>query len=149
MNLKDLWTTWADKALNNEHPQPLHRELGKVYVTLCFAEKADPECMPSEVSGMFIVRIVVNRLQSLGVDCTAQVKLLIAQLAEGNPGNAVMYCHMVCRIQQLCGCRVDLERISYTFPMGFHSCNQLQSLWDMQKINGSNMLDAVTAEVLA
>lgn len=149
MNLEKLWTTWADTALKNNSVQPMHRELGKIYLTLCFAEKANSDFLPAEAAAMPIVRIVQNRLQSLGVDCTAQVKMLVAQLSEGGPGNAVMYCHMVCRIHQLCGCRVDLERISHHFPMGFHTCNQLQNLWDCQKINGMNMLDAVSKETFA
>lgn len=146
MNLKELWATWADTALKTDNTQPMHMELGRVYVMLCFAEKANPDFLPSEAAALPLVRIVQNRLQSLRVECTAQVKLLVAQLSEGNPGNAVMYCHMVCRIHQLCGCRVDLERISQYFPLGFHTCNQLQNLWDCQKTNGMNMLDAVSAE---
>jgi hypothetical protein len=149
MNLERLWTTWADTALKTDNTQPMPRELGKVFVMLCLAEKENPDFLPAEAAAMHIVRIVQTRLQSMGVDCTAQVKLLIAQLSEGNPGNAVMYCHMVCRLQQLCGRRVDLERISYAFPLGFHTCNQLQYLWDCQKVNGMNLLDAVSKETFA
>lgn len=149
MTLKNLWTTWADNALKASGVQPMHRELGKIFLGLCFAERQAQEGLSDDLKNSPLIQIVSKRLDSLGVDCTAQVKVLIAVLSDGNPGSAVMYCHMVCRLHQLSGARVDLRCVSEAFPIGFYTCNQLQTLWGMQKINHQNMLDSVTKETFA
>ena len=146
-SLKSMWSDWADQALNHQGTQPMSPDQAGAFLIFTMMELNGVPSTGSLDSAL--ERIMMARMQSLEVKCSTPAMHMLFVLSEGNPGHAVMLCHMAKAITQRTGETLTMGALAEAFPVGFHTPERTSQLWDMQKINGMNMLDAVNAEVLA
>jgi len=90
-----------------------------------------------------IGQIMWQRLQWADAKITVAVGIFLAWLAEGNPGNAVMWAYTMTRLYQKLGRTITTADLAGAFPMGFPTEAGRLAIWDGQKGDGpfGNLLD--------
>lgn len=84
-----------------------------------------------------VVESITNRIQ---LELTTGAKLFLSGLAK-SPGEAVMYLSYLKYKQQENKRIFGMKELSWLFPEGFLTTEELSRLWDKQKYDGKNMLD--------
>lgn len=89
-----------------------------------------------ELEEIFLYKLIDKRARVMFSQVSWQAVAFLAYITK-NPGRAVMYLAAIrSRYQDL-----STDSIAYTFPYGFLSDEDLDELWDAQKVNGQNLLD--------
>lgn len=108
----------------------------RIFVGLTMNENPVP---PKELETEFIYQIIKTRAQYMFRQVSWQAMAFLTILTH-NPGKAIMYLTAIKSKQ------VDLTMatLAYTFPDGFLSNEDLDALWDAQKMEGGgNLIDTL------
>lgn len=126
---------WCDqfKALPQE---PMSNELTTIFLAVMMGN-VDREVLES----MFTYKVIVARSEALGLEMEDSVRDFLACLCK-SPGTVTMYLSLL-RQEQANGNRITMSFWSDLFPMGYPSEDNLQELWDAQKVAGAPLGNAL------
>lgn len=140
---------YIPSLLDTKHIQPMDRRQSEIFfqATILEASKGKQE-FTSEIAKEFgeIGKVFYKRLEAYGGKATIGAVVVCAAMADGLPGNMVMYAHTISRLYKLDGKVVDVGVLANVFPTGFPNERGLSDVWDAQKGKGwdepvDNMLD--------
>jgi hypothetical protein len=92
----------------------------------------------------FSGKVLHRRLETCStVKITKGLALLIVVMANGNPGNLVMWAYTLHKMNK--GEVLNINDFANTFPFGVPSEEGFSAVWDSQKdsVNGGNLIDDV------
>lgn len=127
---------------------PMTTETSQIMLGLIMAPPDTEEL--KQLMGEFLSQIIAKRFVALGYTMDDKTNIFISFIGE-TPGMAVMYCHYLaywCKLNKIE--HLDFNDFcSNAFPMGFPSTEDLETLWDSQKLEApsgsSNLLDYFSA----
>lgn len=114
---------------------PMDDDTSSIMLKLAMSNGAIPED-DKEINDHFMCKVIASRFKVLGYTMDIRTKLMIATIT-GSPGSAVMYCHYLayyCKNKKIQHLTFD-EFCMHAFPWGFPSNEDLQVLWDSQKVS--------------
>ena len=112
--------------------QPMNEESSKIMIGLLLSNIPEDD---AEMNEQFLCKIIESRLKALGYTLDIKTKVFLAYLT-GSPGTAVMYCHYLAYFCK----KNNLKHLTFNtfcdtaFPFGFPTDDDLNILWDQQKI---------------
>lgn len=137
--LKTLFKKWCaqfDKCKN----EPMTDGLSKVFIKLTMLEMENGG-IPPELKTQFLYNVIEKRAEYIGLKLNEYVKAFLTCLVN-TPGGSVMYLYYLkskIKTEEV----ITILDISKIFPMGFPSDSESHELWDLQKVEGNNLLDMV------
>lgn len=137
--LKTLFKKWCaqfDKCKN----EPMSDGLSNVFIKLTMLEMENGG-IPPELKTQFLYNVIEKRAEYIGLKLNEYVKAFLTCLVN-TPGGAVMYLYYLkskIKTEEV----ITILDISKIFPMGFPSDSESHELWDLQKVEGNNLLDMV------
>jgi hypothetical protein len=114
---------------------PMNDDTSSIMIKLAMSNGAIPED-DEEINDNFMIKIITGRFKVLGYTMDIRTKLMIASIT-GSPGAAVMYCHYLayfCKQHNIIWLTFD-DFCMKAFPWGFPSEEDLNILWDSQKVH--------------
>lgn len=150
------WQQWADAFLDNSPENlevPSGEDLRLITTIVLDALLNDSEIARQALTDAVTedrarpLLIPLNRIEHLGLgeEVGISVPVLIGALAE-TPGEMVMWAHAAARLAQRSEKGVDAgDLVCHFGTHGLPTKARLNTLWNMQKIGGANMLDMVKA----
>lgn len=145
MNFNTEWKKWAVEFISAK-TEPMSKELSNVFMLCCIAELQNKE-LGDNFKMEFMYKIIDKRAQFVGLNITEAVKVILCMLCD-SPGTAVMYVYALRYHQvkeQLSS--IDTMQLAQVFKFGFPTEAELSRMWDLQKVQGVNLLDQVTKEI--
>jgi len=130
------WCTQFDKCKN----EPMTDGLSNVFIKLTMLEMENGG-IPPELKTQFLYNVIEKRAEYIGLKLNEYVKAFLTCLVN-TPGGAVMYLYYL-KSKIKSEVNISLLEISMVFPMGFLSDLESHELWDLQKVEGNNLLDIV------
>jgi hypothetical protein len=117
---------WCDqfKALPQE---PMSNELCTLFLAVMMGN-VDREVLEE----MFIYKVVVARAEAIGLEMEDSLRDFLACLCK-SPGTVTMYLSLL-RQEQENGKQITMSYWSELFPTGYPTEDNLQTLWDAQKV---------------
>lgn len=137
--MKTLFKKWCaqfDKCKN----EPMSDGLSNVFIKLTMLEMENGG-IPPELKTQFLYNVIEKRAEYIGLKLNEYVKAFLTCLVN-TPGGAVMYLYYLkskIKTEEV----ITILDISKIFPMGFPSDSESHELWDLQKVEGNNLLDMV------
>ena len=140
--LHDKWIKWTDTFLSRKSQCELDADTAEALMLCCFFEKAGSK-LDDEDKEHFAFQVLKKRANYYKLHINEHALLAIS-IACKNPGQAVMFCHALLRAESTVG-EITVDKIcTRIFPFGFPNAEKLEELWDAQKIDGNNLLDAIS-----
>ena len=138
--LNQKYTDWIG-FFDYAEREPMSRDVSEIFLKLSIMEES---FMMEKESNNFSIALAKKRANFIKLDITDAAVLFIVMLVNGIPGNIVMYLYYL-KFYQLThdNIPITITVIANIFPLGFPTEKSLNTLWDLQKINGFNMLDII------
>lgn len=145
--MKEKFKQWCDDFFNGKQNKMSERD-AEIYFKLTYAELlggSDKPIDSNDETVPFIVRLMKKRSEFINLDIS-DTAIVALSLFCGSPGTAVMYLYGLKGKQLEDNKKVNMGKLSYTFPNGFYDTEHLNKMWDDQKIKSDrthmdNMLD--------
>jgi len=129
-----LWVDSFKKAIR----EPMSMELSKIFINVNLMEmNEDGKPLTKE----FLYQVIDKRSEYIGIKLNTYVKIFLMCIVR-SPGAAVMYLYYL-KSQHNDGSIIDMTKLTRLFPMGFLTADELDRLWDEQKVDGKNLLDMI------
>lgn len=142
-NLEQLSSDWIKQF--NAAQTSMRPEITDLFVRLCVIEgKGTLAPIPVELRNGFAWRLMDSRLKAQVSDC---VKAFLQSLCE-SPGDITMWCYALNALTPK-DAVVNTDVLAHLFPNGFPSRQQLDDLWEAQKVAGlGNLVDYASPKQL-
>ena len=141
--LYDKWIKWTDAFLSRESQCELDGDVAEALMHCAFFEKSGNK-LDDEDKESFAFQVLKKRADYYKLYISEHAILAIS-LACKNPSHAVMFCHALLREQLKHDKLINVERLcTEIFPLGFPNAEKFDELWDAQKVDGDNLLDAIS-----
>lgn len=150
--LYDKWIKWTDMFLSRKSQCKLDADVAEALIHCAFFEKSGNK-LDNEDKEYFTFQVLKKRADYYKLYISEHAILAIS-LACKNPSHAVMFCHALLREQMLTEISatdiwmakgITVERLcTKIFPFGFPNTEKFDELWCAQKIDGNNLLDAIS-----
>lgn len=134
------------KPLNKYPLRPMNEDLSRLLIVLLMAKQSQIESMENDVCAVFLYRVIVKRVEALGLRVETAVMLFI-MFASSSPGDAVMFIHSLWLRAQEVGPEVEITLADFCkmYAEGFPDRASMAEAWDAQKTpDGYNLLDSMT-----
>ncbi len=123
---------WLELFFSKQKHQ-MPNELAHIFLQLILPSD---QPAPVELNEEFLYQLVYKRASLMFSHITWQAAAFVMILG-GNPGKAVMYLAAL----RSKSTELTMDTIADAFPDGFLSDEDLNQLWDAQKVVGGNLLD--------
>lgn len=134
-NPDKLKDTWLKLFFSKPHHE-MSESHTRIFVGLTMNENPVP---PKELEVEFIYQVIKVRAQAMFKQTSWQAMAFLTILTL-NPGKAIMYLTAIKSKQA----DLTMATLAYTFPYGFLSNEDLDALWDAQKMEGGgNLVDII------
>ena len=145
--LYSKWIKWTDAFLSRKSQCEMNENVAEALMHLCYEEKSG-EIIEESASENFLFKVFKKRAIYYELKINDYAIFAIIMNC-GTPADAVMFCHALLRHQRNEVIATDksakiitVEKLcTLIFPFGFPDAEKLDELWDMQKVDGKNMLD--------
>lgn len=124
--------TWLELFFSKKQ-HPMDEATTRVLMNFMMETKPGPD---KELEEIFLYQLIDKRARVMFSQVSWQAVAFLTYLTR-TPGKAVMYLAAIrSKYQDL-----STDSIAYTFPSGFLSDEDLDELWDAQKIESGNLVD--------
>lgn len=137
-NKVQKWVDWS-KCFLASPVVPMTGDMAESFMG-CAAMESAPDFPPPVIVRSFPFQLFSSRAYSIGLDTTESAMAFFA-LNSTSPANAVMWAYVFRYHQLVTGHKITMAEVAKVFPNGFPSDDHLEELWDMQKVDSSNLLD--------
>ena len=124
------------KLFFNKKQHPMSEQTTKVFMHFLMESKPEPD---NKLKEFFLYQLIDKRASVMFKKVSWQAVAFLAYLTT-NPGKAVMYLTAIRSKYS----SLTMDSITYSFPNGFLSNEDLDELWKAQKMKGGgNMIDSI------
>ncbi len=124
-------------------------QVARIFMAMSIAEMSGNLNGLDEMEQLFLCRVISTRAQTINLSISRHAVVFLSFLTR-NPGAAVMYLYFLRNEQRKNNTNVSMDVITNLFPDGFPSDDELQDMWNKQKIEVGgrecNLLDFVNLD---
>jgi len=138
----EKFLVWVD-SFKKAKKEPMNIKLSKIFINVNLMEMNKALDMNDSnielLTKDFMYQIIDKRSEFIGLNLNPYVKIFLTFLSR-SPGTAVMYLYYL-KSQHIDESIIDMTKLTMLFPMGFPTADELDKLWDEQKVDSNNLLD--------